>query len=58
MDNSTDAEKVWQNLKKEYLTLEQKLDIIREHNITLNDKHWDDTLESLKQFLQDRQDLK
>lgn len=44
-DNTgNDKEKFWDNLTKEYLTTEQKLAIIAEHNAKLATEKWEKTL--------------
>jgi len=49
-----DKEKFWENLTKEYLTIDQKLNIIREHNQHLNQIKWDKTIASLKDYIENK----
>lgn len=44
-------EKFWDNLTKEYLTTEQKLAIIREHNTKLSDEEWLKTMDALADYI-------
>jgi len=48
--------KTWDNLTKDYLTTDQKLDIIREHNRHLSKIEWDKGLAALKDYLEKRKD--
>ena len=51
-----DKEKFWDNLTKEYLTTEQKLNIIREHNQRLSDAEWNKTVGAIKEYLENKKD--
>ena len=44
-------EKIWENLTKEYLTTDQKLDIIREHNIERSEEEWAKAIDSLRDYV-------
>lgn len=49
--NKTPEEKIWENLTKDYLTIDQKLDIIREHNAILSEAEWNKTINALRDHL-------
>lgn len=51
MMNETDEEKLWDSLTKEYLTIEQKLDIIRGCNKERSIEEWNKLIESLRDYL-------
>ena len=50
--SKTNKDKTWDNLSKEYLTTEQKLEIIREHNERLSDVEWEKAVEAIKDYLE------
>jgi hypothetical protein len=45
-------EKIWENLTKEYLTLDQKLAIIREYNGGLAFTEWHKTIAALRDYIE------
>ena len=51
MDKLTDEEKFWDNLTKEYLTVDQKIAIIKEHNAERSAIEWDKIMDSLRDYL-------
>jgi len=53
---SDDKEKTWDNLTKDYLTTEQKIDIIREHNQHLSQIEWDKSMAALKEYIEKKKD--
>ena len=50
MDKS-DEEETWDNLTKDYLTVKQKIAIIREHNSIIADDEWKQIIDSLRDYL-------
>ena len=51
MTNKSDEEKLWDNLTKEYLTVKQKIAIIREHNSIIANEEWKQITDSLRDYL-------
>ena len=53
---ANDKEKTWDNLTKDYLTTEQKIDIIREHNTNLSNERFKKCIASLRDYLEQKKD--
>ena len=51
MATKSDEEETWDNLTKDYLTVEQKIAIIREHNNNISAGQWERALNSLRDYL-------
>lgn len=49
-----DKDKTWDNLTKDYLTTEQKLDIIREYNSQLSEESFQKCIASLRDYLENK----
>lgn len=49
-----DDDKIWDNLKKEYLTTEQKIAIIREHNERISEVTWNKSIDAIRDYLNNK----
>ena len=51
MTNKSDEEKLWDNLTKEYLTVAQKIAIIRKQNSDIAAAQWERAIASLRDYI-------